>query len=112
MAKRFLLPVAAMLVLLSAISASAQAARFEGIVARSNKQKSTLTVRARGSTNFDEKVIHYDSSTQFTQAGHGDKNSKDIDATQIKDGDRVICIGAYNEKGEFIAAMISKRQSQ
>ena len=31
---------------------------------------------------------------------------------QIKDGDRVICLGFYNEKGEFQAVAISKRLSQ
>jgi len=87
-------------------------ARWEGIVSRSNKQKSTLTVRARSSTSFDEKVIHYDSSTRFTSQEHGDKKINDIDANQVKDGDRVICLGFYNEKGEFQAAAISKRLSQ
>ncbi len=99
------------LVLLACTSLCAQPARWEGIVTRSNKQKSTLTVRARGSTSSDEKVIHYDSSTQFTYQEHG-KDAKDIDASQIKDGDRVICIGAYNDKHEFVAVMISKRLSQ
>ena len=36
----------------------------------------------------------------------------DIDANQVRDGDRVICLGFYNEKGEFQAASISKRLSQ
>ena len=111
--ERITLLLAAMLVLLPSLSALAQmSARWEGIVSRSNKQKSTLTVRARSSTNFDEKVIHYDSSTRFTSQEHGDKKINDIDANQVKDGDRVICLGFYNEKGEFQAAAISKRLSQ
>jgi hypothetical protein len=111
--QRITLLLAAMLVLLPPMLALAQTlARWEGIVARSNKQKSTLTVRARSSTNFDEKVIHYDSSTRFTSQEHGDKKINDIDANQVKDGDRVICLGFYNEKGEFQAASISKRLSQ
>ncbi len=111
--QRITLLLAAVLVLLPPISALAQtSARWEGIVSRSNKQKSTLTVRARSSTNFDEKVIHYDSSTRFTSQEHGDKKINDIDANQVKDGDRVICLGFYNEKGEFQAAAISKRLSQ
>jgi hypothetical protein len=100
--------LAAVLLVFPATSALAQEARWEGIVERSNKQKMTLTVRARH-TSFDEKVIHYDSSTRFTSQGHGDKTMKDIDASQIKDGDRVICLGALNDKGEFLAAFISKR---
>ncbi len=64
--QRITLLLAAMLVLLPPTLALAQtSARWEGIVSRSNKQKSTLTVRARSSTNFDEKVIHYDSSTRL-----------------------------------------------
>jgi len=111
--ERFTLLLAAMLVFLLSMSALAQtSARWEGIVSRSNKQKSTLTVRARSSTSFDEKVIHYDSSTRFTSQEHGGKKINDIDANQVKDGDRVICLGFYNEKGEFQAAAISKRLSQ
>ena len=110
---RITLLLAAMLVLLLSMLALAQkSARWEGIVSRSNKQKSTLTVRARASTSYDEKVIHYDSSTQFTSQEHGSKKINDIDANQIKDGDRVICLGYYNEKGEFEAAAISKRLSE
>ena len=111
--QRIPLLLAAMVVLLPPMLALAQtSARWEGIVSRSNKQKSTLTVRARSSTNFDEKVIHYDSSTRFTSQEHGDKKINDIDANQVRDGDRVICLGFYNEKGEFQAASISKRLSQ
>ena len=111
--QRVTLLLAAMLVLLPSLSALAQtSARWEGIVSRSNRQKSTLTVRARGSASFDEKVIHYDSSTRFTSQEHGGKKINDIDANQVRDGDRVICLGFYNEKGEFQAASISKRLSQ
>src|SRR5215471_12445337 len=106
--KRIQLVFAAVLILLICVSLLAQGARWEGIVTRSNKQKSTFTVRARGSTSFDEKVIHYDSSTKFTSQEHGDKDMKEIDASQIKDGDRIICLGSYNEKGDFVAAFISK----
>jgi hypothetical protein len=111
--KRFALLLAAMLVFLSSMSALSQtSARWEGIVSRSNKQKSTLTVRTRGFNNITEKVIHYDSTTRFTSQEHGAKKINDIDANQVKDGDRVICLGFYDEKGEFQAASISKRLSQ
>ena len=110
--KRITLLLAAMVVFLPSMSALAQtSARWEGIVSRSNKQKSTLTVRTRGFNNVSEKVIHYDSSTRFTSQEHGAKKINDIDANQVNDGDRVICLGFYNEKGEFQAAAISKRLS-
>ena len=110
--KRITLLLAAVLVFLPSILALAQTpARWEGIVSRSNKQKMTLTVRARGFANATEKDIHYDSSTRFTSQEHGAKKVNDIDASQVNDGDRVICLGVYNEKGEFQAASISKRLS-
>lgn len=111
--QRITLLLASILALLSAMPAlaqSAQSARWEGIVARSNKNKSTLVVRAKASN--DEKDIHYDSSTRFTSQEHHSKKVNDIDASQVNDGDRVICLGYYDEKGEFRAALISKRLSQ
>ena len=89
---------------------AAKQARWEGLVTRSNKDKSTLTVRKRGSSV--EKVIHYDSSTQWTSQEHGSKKVNNIDASEVKDGDRVICRGTYDEKGEFHATLISKRLSR
>jgi hypothetical protein len=82
-------------------------ARWEGMVARSNKDQNTLTVRARG-TNV-EKIVHYDSSTKFTSQEHGSKKINEIDASQINDDDRVICLGSYDDKGELHATLISKR---
>jgi hypothetical protein len=83
--KRFALLLAVMLVFLSSMSALAQtSARWEGIVSRSNKQKSTLTVRTRGFNNITEKVIHYDSTTRFTSQEHGAKKINDIDANRLR----------------------------
>ncbi len=82
-------------------------ARWEGIVIRSNSDKSTLDVRKRGGNI--EKTIHYDSSTKWTSQEHGSKKVNTIDASQVKDGDRVICVGTYDDKGDFHATLISKR---
>src|SRR5207245_7388616 len=71
--------------------------RWEGIVTRSNKDKSTLTVRKRGSSV--EKTVAYDSSTKFTSQEHGSKKVNDIDDSQINDNDRVICIGTWDKDG-------------
>ena len=108
--QRITLLLAAVLVLLPSMPALAQSTRWEGTITRSNKQKSTLTVRAKGSN--DEKDIHYDSSTRWVSQEHGSKKTNDIDASQVNDGDRVICLGYYDEKGQFRAALISKRLSQ
>lgn len=86
-------------------SASKQA-RWEGIVIRHDANGQTLTVRKRGTE--EEKIIHYDSSTQFVSQAHGSKKVNPIDAGGIKDNDRVICIG-HDEKGHFVATLISKR---
>ena len=81
--------------------------RWEGIVTRSNKDKSTLTVRKRGSSV--EKTVAYDSSTKFTSQEHGSKKVNDIDAGQINDNDRVICMGTWDKDGVLHASLISKR---
>ena len=82
-------------------------ARWEGIVVRSSSEKSTLDVRKRGGNI--EKTIHYDGSTKWTSQEHGSKTVNNITASDVKDGDRVICLGTYDEKGDFHATLISKR---
>src|SRR2546428_5548704 len=55
----------------------AKQARYEGIVVRSNKDESTLTVRKMGSV--DQTTVHYDSSTQWTHEEHGSQKVLYID---------------------------------
>lgn len=81
--------------------------RWEGIVVRSNKDKKTLTVRQRSSNQ--EKVVTYDDSTRWTSQEHGSKKVNDIDASQVSDNDRVICLGSYDKSGVLHATLISKR---
>ena|SRR3989442_13955151 len=86
---------------------AAKQARWEGIVQRSNRDDSTLTVRKRGSSL--EQTIHYDSSTEWVSQEHGSKKVNKIDPSEVKDGDRVICRGTYDKNGKFHATLISKR---
>jgi hypothetical protein len=86
---------------------AATQSRWEGIVARSSPEKSTLTVRKLGSNV--EKTVQYDSSTQWVSQEHGSKKVNNIDATQIKDNDRVICKGTWDKDGVLHATLISKR---
>ena len=88
---------------------AAKPARWEGIVIRVSKDQSTLTVRDVASSH--EKTVQYDSSTKWVSQAHGSKTVNDIDAGQVKDGDRVICRGTYDEKGVLHASLISKRLS-
>ena len=88
---------------------AAKEARWEGVVIRSNADKSTLTVRKVGSSV--EKTVEYDSSTKWVSQEHGSKNVNDIDASQVKDNDRVICKGTYGKDGVLHATLISKRLS-
>lgn len=83
--------------------------RWEGNVARSSQDKSTLTVRKVGSS--EERNVAYDSSTQWVSQMHGSKKVNDIDASQVKDGDRVICKGTWGKDGVLHATLISKRLS-
>ena len=82
-------------------------ARVEGRIVRSNKDKSTLDVR----TKFGERTVYYDASTKWVSQYHGEKKVNTIDASQVKDGDYVICLSSNNDKKEFHATEISKRLS-
>jgi len=84
-------------------------ARWEGTVQRSSKEQSSLTVRKAGSNS--ERTCVYDSSTKWASQHHGDKKANDIDASQVKDGDFVICRGTANKGGVIHATLISKRLS-
>ncbi len=94
---------------LGGAQATAKGTRVEGQVVRSDKDKSTLAVRVRDVEA--EKTVHFDASTKWTSQYHGDKKVNAIDASQVKDGDQVICLGSYDDKGEFHANTISKRLS-
>ncbi len=88
--------------------AASKEARWSGMIVRSDKDASTLTVRRRGTTL--EKIVHYDSSTKWTtQEG---KEVKPIEMSEVKDGERVICLGSYDEKGEFHATRIDLRKAK
>jgi hypothetical protein len=85
-------------------------ARVEGRIAFSDKDKSTLAVRDVGRGEA-QTIVHYDASTKWVSQYHGDKKVNTIDASQVKDGDYVICLGSYDDKKEFHATEISKRLS-
>ena len=85
---------------------AAKEARWEGHIIRSSKDESKLTVRKVGSS--DEKTVQYDSSTRWVSQEHG-KKANDIDVSQVKDGDRVICTGTWDQNGVLHATLISKR---
>ena len=87
----------------------AKEARWDGTVIRSSPDKSTLTVRKRGSTA--EMTVQYDSSTRWVSQEHGSKKVNGIDASEVKDNDRVICKGTLSKDGIFHATLISKRLS-
>ena len=86
---------------------AAKPARWDGIVTRVNKDKSTLNVRKVGSSQ--ERTVEYDSSTKWVSQEHGKKKVNDIDADQVKDGDRVITTGTWDKDGVLHATLISKR---
>ena len=107
-------PVSALLVQVASaqdkMDRKAKQDRWEGEVIRSDKDKSTLTVRKMGSTQ--ERTVQYDSSTRWVSQEHGSKKVNDIDASQVKDGDRVIALGTWEKGGgKLHATQISKRLS-
>jgi hypothetical protein len=88
---------------------AAKEARWEGRVERTSKEQSSLTVRQTGSSV--EKACVFDSSTKWVSQYHHDKKVNDIDASQVKEGDYVICRGSEEKSGEIHATVISKRLS-
>jgi hypothetical protein len=82
---------------------------WAGIVVRSSQDKSRLTVRKVGSS--DERFVAYDSSTKWVSQAHGSKTVNDIDASQLKNGDTVICKGTWDKDNVLHATLISKRLS-
>lgn len=91
----------------SAQGAKNKQARWEGFVTRSNRERKMLTVREVNSGI--ERNIAYDASTEWTSQAHGSKKVNVIDPTQVKDHDRVICLGPYDKKKVLHATLISKR---
>lgn len=89
--------------------AQAKQVRWEGTIIRSDKDKSTLTVRKADSTL--ERTVQYDSSTKWVSQYHADEKVNNIDAGQVKDGDFVICTGTWDKSGVLHATLISKRLS-
>jgi hypothetical protein len=83
--------------------------RWEGLIVRSSRDKSTLTVRKPGSSL--ERTVQYDSSTRWVSQEHGSKKVNNIDASEVKDGDRVIAKGTWDKEGVLHATQISKRLS-
>src|SRR5437764_3677710 len=76
--------------------AAKKTSRWTGTIVRSDKDAGTLTVRKDGSAT--EKIIHFDADTKWTKQAKG--KIEPIDPNQVKDGDRVICVGSYDEKSQ------------
>jgi hypothetical protein len=114
MLKKLLIPLFASVVVFALASAvfaqeaPAKETRWEGRIIRSDKADSNLTVR-----NGDgvEKIVAYDGSTKWVSQYHGDKKVNDIDPSQVKAQDYVICTGTLDKPGVLHATMISKRLS-
>jgi len=74
--------------------------RWHGTLLRFSKDTSSIDVR-KGTI---EKKIYYDSSTKWTKEG------KTVEMSEFKEGSDVICLGKYDEKGDFRATRIDFRR--
>ena len=81
-------------------TATAKEARWHGIIVRINKDTSTLDVKKGNS----ERKIYFDSSTKWTSG------KKDVEMSAFKEGSDVICLGKFDEKGDFRATRIDLQQ--
>jgi len=88
---------------------AAKEVRWEGNVTRISTEQSTMDVKEVGGTM--EKRIHFDSATAWNSQYHGDKTVNKITASDVKEGDRIICLGKYDDKNQFVATTVSKRLS-
>jgi len=86
---------------------TAKQVRWEGTVIRINTDNSIDVRQVSGSV---EKKIHFNSATVWNSQYHGSTTVNKIEASDVKEGDRVICLGTY-DKDEFYATTISKRLS-
>ena len=86
----------------------AKEARWEGTVVRISLENSTLDVRQVGGNIA--KTIHFDAATIFNSQ-LPDKPYANILLSELKVGDRVICLGTYDQKKELYANKITKRLS-
>jgi hypothetical protein len=102
-------PLSTLMIAQDAPMKAAKETRWDGTVIRSSPEKSTLTVRDKNSVEI---TVQYDSSTRWVSQEHGSTKVNDIDATQVKGGDRVICKGTREKDGTFHATLISKRLSR
>jgi hypothetical protein len=103
-------PLAQAVLAQEAAPAKAKADRWEGRIVRSSKDDSSLTVRKDGGTL--ERTVVYDSSTKWVSQYHADNKVNDIDSSQVKDGDYVICTGTFGKDDKLHATLISKRLSR
>ena len=106
----FIFPLAQTVLAQEAPPAKAKADRWEGRIVRSSKDDSSLTVRKNGGTL--ERTVVYDGSTKWVSQYHGDNKVNDIDSSQVKDGDYVICTGTFGKDDKLHATLISKRLSR
>lgn len=75
--------------------------RIEGRVQAINKDKSTITVRQSGGMVWE---VTYNDTTKYTQM------NKAASLADVKDGDRVICLGtAAGKENKMTAARIDVR---
>jgi hypothetical protein len=91
------------------VPAEPKVAQWEGRVEMINKEQSSLTVRKAGGA--EEKTCVFDSSTKWVSQYHADKKVNDIDASQVKERDYVICKGTPGKGRVIHATLISKRLS-
>ena len=109
----FVLVLTFQLALVFAQQASGQAAepaaRVEGRIVRSSNDNSSLTIRDPNSNAT--KTVVYDDSTKWVSQYHADKKVNDIDPSQVKERDYVICKGTPGKGRVIHATLISKRLS-
>ncbi len=82
--------------------------RLDGRIQMINKDASTITIRMR-SGNATRQIV-YNSNTKIGKfAGRGNPD-KPASADDLKDGQRIIAVGKFNDKAQLEATQISIRE--
>src|SRR5690242_11794798 len=88
-------------------TAADKESRVDGTLLSVNKEASTLTVRQRN--NGQPRTVVYSGDTKFTKANGRKSEASTLDEV-LKEGQRVIAVGKFNDKSQLAATQVSLRE--
>lgn len=99
--------VALSLFVATQVYAAEKQGRVDGTIGVISKDTSTITVRLRSSGQ--QRQVVWTNDTKFTKA-KGRKSEPSTMDEVVKEGQRVIAVGKFNDKTQLVATQISLRE--